>query len=176
MHFSAISQWAYWYFFLHFRFPLYSFQEETPDLLQRANVKFRTMFPRHINRDSCNEINVGTQCDIESLSNRLKITEASAHDCGYFHGKYARGYANVRCSADLWFMHWQNEYAEISDPKMKMVARRGRKIAADASTTCWECSWLEIVSVMKKKKREEEHVKYKNASVPFNKMLYQLAT
>lgn len=54
----------------------------------------------------------------------------------YFPGAYARGCANVRCNADLWFMHRQNEYAEISESKMKMVTRRGRKIAADASTTC----------------------------------------
>lgn len=57
---------------------------------------------------------------IESAKNNGKRMRMIA---GYFHGKYVRGYANVRCSADLWFMHRQNEYAEISEPKMKMVAR-----------------------------------------------------
>lgn len=103
-----------------------------PDLLRCTNIKFRSMFSRPYRSRFCIEINIRTQRDIESLSNWLKITK---NRCVWlraiFHEEYARGYANVRCSADLWFMHRQNEYAEISESKMKMVARRGHKIAAD---------------------------------------------
>lgn len=156
MHFSAISQWAYWFFFLRFRFSFIRFRK-TPDLLRRANVKFRAMFPRpcksrFLQWNKCRNATWHWK-PIESAKNNGKGVCMIAN---YFHGEYARGYANVRCIADLWFMHRQNEYAEISEPKMKMVARCGHKIAADV--TCWECSWLEIASVMKK--REEEYVRY----------------
>lgn len=137
-----------------FSFPLYSFQEETPDLLQRANVKFRAMFPRHINRDSCNEINVETQRDIESLSNRLKITKS---ECAWLR-LFPRQICARICKRQMQrrFMVYASAKrirGNLAEPKMKMVARRGRKIAADASTTCWECSWLEIACVMKKARR-----------------------
>lgn len=124
--------------FCVFAFPFIRFRK-MPDLLQCTNVKFRSMFSRLYKSRFWIEINIGTRCDIESLSNQLKITKSRwVWLRAIFHEEYARGYANVRCSVDLWFMHRQNEYAEISEPKMKMVARRDRKIAADASTTCWE--------------------------------------
>lgn len=101
--------------FCVFAFPFIRFRK-MPDLLQCTNVKFRSMFSRLYKSGFWIEINIETRCDIESLSNQLKITKSR---CVWlraiFHEEYARGYANVRCSVDLWFMHRQNEYAEISE-------------------------------------------------------------
>lgn len=120
-----------------FAFPFIRFRK-MPNLMHKCKIPFDVLSA--VNKSiSWIAINIGTRCDIKSLSYRLKITK---NRCVWlraiFHEEYAWGYANVRCSADLWFMHRQNEYAKISEPKMKMVARRGRKIAADASTTWWE--------------------------------------
>jgi len=63
-------------FLFAFSLLLYSFQEDARLIATRKCKIPCNVSSAGINRDSCNEINVGTQHDIESPSNQLKITES----------------------------------------------------------------------------------------------------
>jgi len=88
-------------------------------------------------------INSRTQCDIkkpiELFENKAGGggTKSGCMIANYFLDEYAREeYVQTSDAALIYASAKTSMYAEISELKMKMVARRGRKIAADASTTC----------------------------------------